>query len=179
MALLEAQTQKSEDGFSPMVIEGWTFTEKKAAGSTILEACHNMTSPKPIPLGSYRGFELELFFETFTKEYRITMKGALSHTVSLGNDIFGNIQRMDNLLGSFAELMQNAEAQLENVRVQLVNAKHDVELPFPQEEELRTKSARLGELNIALNMDRRESEIVDSEQEEEEPEGRSAKERAR
>ena len=175
MALLEAQTRKSEDGFSPMVVEGQTFTEKKAAGSAILEACHNMTSPKPIPLGSYRGFELELFFETFTKEYRITMKGALSHTVSLGNDIFGNIQRMDNLLGSFEDLMHNAEAQLQNVRVQLENAKHDVGLPFPQEEELRTKSARLDELNISLNMDRPENEILDSDREENEPDGRSTK----
>ena len=175
MALLEAQTQKSEDGFSPMVVEGQTFTEKKAAGSAILEACHNMTSPKPIPLGIYRGFELELFFETFTKEYRITMKGALSHTVSLGNDIFGNIQRMDNLLGSFEDLMHNAEAQLQNVRVQLENAKHDVGLPFPQEEELRTKSARLDELNISLNMDRPENEILDSDREENEPDGRSTK----
>ncbi len=134
-----------------------------------------MASPDAIPLGQYRGFELELFFETFSKEYRLTMKGALSHTVSLGTDVFGNIQRMDNTLGSFEDLMHNAEAQLQNVRVQLENAKHDVELPFPQEEELRIKSARLDELNISLNMDRPENEILDSDREEDEPDGRSTK----
>ena len=175
MDRLKENTLPNEDGFSPMVIEGQTYTEKKAAGSAILEACHNMASPDAIPLGQYRGFELELYFETFSKEYRLTMKGALSHTVSLGTDVFGNVQRMDNMLGSFEDLMHNAEAQLQNVRVQLENAKHDVELPFPQEEELRTKSARLDELNISLNMDRPENEILDSDREEDEPDGRSTK----
>lgn len=107
------------------------------------------------------------------------MKGALSHTVSLGTDIFGNIQRMDNVLGSFEDQMHNAEAQLDNVRVQLANAKHDVELPFPQEEELRKKQARLDELNISLNMDKRENEIIDGDREEDEPDGRSTKSRER
>ncbi len=161
------------------VLKGQTYTEKKAAGSAILEACHNMASPDPIPLGSYRGFEMELFFETFSKEYRVSLKGALSHTVSLGTDIYGNIQRMDNVLGSFEDLMHNAEAQLENVRVQLANAKHDVELPFPQEEELKTKMARLDELNISLNMDKQENVIIDSGREEDEPDGRSTKARER
>ena len=169
MKRLEEDTQPNEDGFSPMVIEGVTFDEKKAAGSALLEACHNMASPDTISLGSYRGFEMELFFETFTKEYRLTLKGALSHTVSLGNDLFGNIQRVDNVLGSFEELMNNAKAQLDNVHVQLENAKHDVELPFPQEAELKAKTARLDELNITLNMDRRENEIVDSDRDEDEP----------
>ena len=175
MDRLKENTQPNEDGFSPMVIEDQTYTEKKAAGSAILEACHNMANPDAIPLGQYRGFELELYFETFSKEYRLTMKGALSHTVSLGTDIFGNIQRMDNMLGSFEDLMHNAEAQLQNVRVQLENAKHDVELPFSQEEELRTKSARLDELNISLNMDRPENEILDSDREEDEPDDRNTK----
>ena len=177
MDRLKENTHPNDDGFSPMVIEGQVFTEKKAAGSAILEACHNMTSPDPIPLGQYRGFEMELFFETFSKEYRLTMKGALSHTVSLGTDIFGNIQRMDNVLAGFEEMMHNAEAQLANVHVQLENAKHDVDLPFPQEDELKTKMARLDELNITLNMDRPENEIVDSDREEEDISGgRSTKE---
>ncbi len=176
MDRLKENTRPNEDGFSPMVVEGRSYAEKKAAGSAILEACHNMRSPDPIPLGSYRGFEMELFFETFSKEYRISLKGALSHTVSLGTDVYGNIQRMDNVLGSFEDLMHNAEAQLENIRVQLANAKKDVELPFPQEEELKTKQARLDELNISLNMDKRENEIIDSDREEEdEPDSRSTK----
>ena len=168
MDRLRENTVPNQDGFSPMVVDGTTYTEKKAAGSAILEVCHNMASPDPIPLGHYRGFEMELCFETFSKEYRITLKGTLSHTVSLGADIYGNIQRIDNVLGSYEDLMHNTAAQLENVKVQLANARNDVELPFPQEEELRIKMARLDELNISLNMDKRENEILDSDREEDE-----------
>ena len=167
MDRLKENTQPNEDGFSPMVIEDQTYTEKKAAGSAILEACYNMASPDAIPLGQYRGFELELYFETFSKEYRLTMKGALSHTVSLGTDIFGNIQRMDNLLEGFEDQMHNAEAKMENVRVQLENAKAELDKPFAHEEELKTKSARLAELNAMLDMDKQENEIVDNDREDE------------
>ena len=159
---LEANTHPNEDGFSPMVIEGTTYTEKKAAGSAILAACQNMTSPDAIPLGTYRGFAMELYFESFSKEYRITLQHDLTHTVSLGDSIIGNIQRIDNVLSDFANQRQRCEEQLENTRSQLETAKVEAAKPFPQEEELRTKSARLDELNIELNMDRNESEILDA-----------------
>ena len=169
MNRLKENTHPNEDGFSPMEVEGTVYTDKKAAGSAILAACKAMTSPDPVPLGQYRGFAMELSFESFTKEFRITLKGTLTHTTGLGTDIFGNILRLDNLLGGMEERLIACREQLENVNVQLANAKQEVEKPFPQEDELKTKSARLDELNILLNMDKRESEIVDGEPGEDAP----------
>ncbi len=178
---LQAHTTPNEDGFSPMEVEGVLYTEKKAAGAAILAACHAMTSPDAIPLGTYRGFSMELFFDSFGRQYKITLKNQLHHTVALGTDIFGNILRLDNLLEGMGEQLIACREQLENTRVQLANAKVEVERPFPQEEELRTKSARLDELNILLNMDKPDNEIVDGEISEEEPapSGRSTKDRER
>ncbi|MBR0230740.1 MAG: N-6 DNA methylase [Clostridia bacterium] len=158
-------THPNEDGFSPMVIQGETFTDKKAAGSEILAVCKTMTNPEPIVLGSYRGFEMELFFDTFSREYKITLKNELRHTTALGTDIFGNIQRLDNLIASFPEKQQGCENQLENEKVQLENAKAELDKPFAHEEELKTKSARLAELNAMLDMDKQDNEIVDNDRE--------------
>ena len=166
MERLAENTKPNTDGFSPMIVEGITFTEKKAAGSAILEACQNMTSPAAVPIGRYRGFAMELSYDTLTRNYKISMIGSLTHTTALGADIFGNIQRMDNLLEGFEDQMHNTEAKLENVKVELENAKAEVEKPFPQEEELRQKTERLNELNIKLNMDKRENEIVDGDRDE-------------
>ena len=116
----------------------------------------------------------ELSFDTFSREYKITLIHQLRHTVTLGTDIFGNIQRLDNTLSAFEERMAACVEQLENTRVQLENAKAEVQKPFPQEEELKTKSARLNELNAMLNFDKRENEIVDGERGEEEPQKSSA-----
>ena len=168
MERLAENTKPNTDGFSPMIVEGITFTEKKAAGSAILEACQNMTSPAAVPVGRYRGFAMELSFDTLTRNYKVALIGSLTHTAVLGTDIFGNIQRMDNLLDGFEDQMHNTEAQLENVKVQLENAKAEVEKPFPQEEELQQKTARLNELNIKLNMDKRENEIIDGDRDEDE-----------
>lgn len=169
MDRLKENTHPNEDGFSPMEVEGVVYTDKKAAGSAILAACQAMTSPNPVHLGQYRGFDMELSFESFTKEYQIALRGELNHKTSLGTDIFGNILRLDNLLGGMQERQIYYQEQLENVNVQLANAKQEVEKPFPKEEELRTKSARLDELNILLNMDKRDSEIVDGEPDEDAP----------
>ena len=171
-------TEPNEDGFSPMIMPGGTVREKKAAGDAILGLCKSMTSPDPIPIGQYRGFDMELSFDTFSREYKITLIHQLRHTVTLGTDIFGNIQRLDNTLGVFEERMAACVEQLENTRVQLENAKAEVQKPFPQEEELKTKSARLNELNAMLNLDKRENEIVDGERGEEEP-SRSSDDRER
>ena len=165
----ETQTLPNEDGFSPMEVEETTYIEKKAAGSALLAAAHNMTSPDAIPIGTYRGFAMILSFDTFAKEYRLNLKGQLSHTVPLGADLFGNIQRIDNMLAGLESDLQQCEAQLDNAQVQLTNAKTAVDKPFPQEDELKTKLARLDELNILLNLDKRENEIVDSEPDEGEP----------
>ena len=171
-------TEPNEDGFSPMIMPGGTVREKKAAGDAILGLCKSMTSPAPIPIGQYRGFDMELSFDTFSREYKITLIHQLRHTVTLGTDIFGNIQRLDNALSSFEERMAACVEQLENTRVQLENAKIEVQKPFPQEEELKTKSARLNELNALLNLDNAENEIVDGERTDEEP-SRSGDDRER
>ena len=167
--LREAQTMPNEDGFSSMEVEGTAYIEKKAAGSALLAAAHNMTSPDAIPIGMYRGFAMVLSFDTFAKEYQLNLKGQLSHPISLGTDLFGNIQRIDNMLAGLESDLRQCEAQLDNARVQLSNAKAAVDKPFPQEDELKTKLARLDELNILLNLDKRENEIVDGEPDEGEP----------
>ena len=167
-------TEPNEDGFSPMFMPGGTVREKKAAGDAILGLCKTMTSPEPISIGQYRGFDMELSFDTFSREYKITLIHQLRHTVTLGTDIFGNIQRLDNTLSAFEERMAACAEQLENTRVQLGNAKAEVQKPFPQEEELVAKTARLNELNALLNLDKTENEIVDGERGEEEPQRTSS-----
>ena len=168
IAQVKAHTHPNEDGFSPMVIENVCHSSKKAAGSAILEVCHNMTSPDPIPLGRYRGFDMKLNFDSMKREFIITLQGELSYPVALGTDVFGNIQRLDNAIDTFPERLQICRSQLENVHQQLEAAKAEVQVPFPKEEELKTKSARLEELNILLNLDKKENEIVDGEISEEE-----------
>ncbi|MBM6977391.1 helicase-related protein, partial [Intestinimonas butyriciproducens] len=164
-AYLVAHTCPDADGFSPMTIEGKTYATKKAAGSAILEACHAMTSPDPIPLGEYRGFAMVLCFDPISREYKVTLSHKMSYTVSLGGDLHGNITRMDNALAGI-EAQQAASAELlANAKAQLATAQEQVSRPFPQEEELKTKSARLDELNIALNLDKRDDENLDDAEE--------------
>lgn len=175
---LKRSSEPNEDGFSPMYMPGGVVRDKKDAGDAILGLCKSMTTPDPISIGRYRGFDMELSFDTFSREYKITLIHQLRHTVTLGTDIFGNIQRLDNALGAFEERMAACVEQLENTHVQLENAKVEVQKPFPQEEELKTKTERLNELNALLNLDKKENEIVDGERGEEEPQ-RSSDERER
>ena len=175
---LKRNTEPNEDGFSPMYMPGGVVRDKKDAGDAILGLCKSMTTPDPISIGQYRGFDMELSFDTFSREYKITLIHQLRHTVTLGTDIFGNIQRLDNTLGAFEERMAACVEQLENTHVQLENAKVEVQKPFPQEEELKSKTERLNELNALLNLDKKENEIVDGERGEEEPQ-RSSDERER
>ena len=166
MALLKGSTQLNAEGFSPMVIEGHTFTEKKAAGTALLDACNALTGTDPVPLGSYRGFQLALRFDSFEQVFKISMQGTLTYKVGLGTDVFGNIQRMDNLLESMPTRQLDYKEKLKNLEIQVENAKQEIAKPFPREEELKEKSARLDQLNILLNMDKRENEIVDGVQDE-------------
>ncbi|WP_369522159.1 helicase-related protein [Dysosmobacter welbionis] len=165
---LKENTHPNKDGFSPMEVEGTVYTDKKAAGSAILAACKAMTSPEPVPLGQYRGFAMDLSFDSFKREFQITLKGTTHLTAPIGSDIFGNILRLDHLLDGMEDRMRACKEQLENTKLQLENAKLEVDKPFPQEEELKTKSARLDELNILLNLDKRENEIVDGDRDEQE-----------
>ena len=163
---VKENTFPNADNFSKMVIEDVSYDEKKSAGSAILEACKAMTSPDPKPIGSYRGFAMELSFDSFSKEYVLTLVGSLRHSTPLGADIFGNITRLDNLIASFPERLSACEERLADTKTQLENAKAEVERPFPQEQELSEKTARLAELNALLDMDHTENEIVGNELEE-------------
>ena len=159
-----------DDSFIGMTVKGVFYSEKADAGNAILDACQAMTSPNPVPLGEYRGFQTELSFDTFAKEYKVKLKGELGYSVSLGTDTFGNITRLDNALEGLPKRLEMNEQELDNVKTQYETAKVDVEKPFNQEEELKTKTARLNELNALLNVDKRENEIVGGEPDEgEEP----------
>jgi len=160
IATVKAHTAPNEDGFSPMTLAGKVYTEKKAAGAELLLLCQNMLTPEPTQVGSYRSLTLELSFDSFSQEYRLTMVGQLRHVVTLGTDVFGNIQRMDNLLETLPVKEQTCREKLSDLHNQLKTAKVEVLKPFPREDELKTKLARLEELNALLNMDKREPEVV-------------------
>ena len=156
----------TDDRFVGMEVKGVFYSEKADAGKAIIEACKQMNSPDPIPLGKYRGFETELLFNTAERNYEVRLKGATSRNVPLGDDACGNIIRLDNGIERFAESLSLAENDLENTKNQLETAKKEVQKPFIGEEELKTKLARLDELNILLNMDKRDNEIVGGEPDE-------------
>ena len=133
------------------------------AGAALLTMCQNMLSPEATQVGFYRGLTLELSFDSFAQEYRLTMIGQLRHTVTLGTDVFGNLQRMDNALEGLPIKEQACREQLSNLQTQLETAKAEVQKPFPHEEELTTKTERLEELNALLNMDNKAPEPVQKE----------------
>lgn len=166
IATVKENTHPNGDGFSPLTLAGVTHADKKEAGAALLTMCQTMLSPEATQIGSYRGLTLELAFDTFAREYRLTMIGQLRHTVTLGTDVFGNLQRMDNALEGLPIKEQTCREQLSNLQTQLETAKVEVQKPFPREAELNTKTARLEELNSLLNLDHKEPEIVDAEPDE-------------
>ena len=158
----------TDDHFVGMEVNGVFYSEKAEAGKAIIEACKLMSSPEPIYLGKYRGFDMELSFDTLERTYMIKIKGSTSRNVFLGEDSYGNITRIDNGVEKFSEALSFAENELANTKAQFETAKTEVEKPFAQDEELKTKLARLDELNILLNMDKTENEIVGGEPDESE-----------
>ena len=163
IATVKENTHPNGDGFSPLTLAGVTHADKKEAGAALLTMCQTMLSPEATQIGSYRGLILELSFDTFAREYRLTMIGQLRHTVTLGTDVFGNLQRMDNALEGLPIKEQACREQLANLQTQLETAKAEVQKPFPREAELNTKTARLEELNTLLNMDNKAPEPVQEE----------------
>ena len=153
--------------FPGMTVKGISYTEKPKAGAAILEACKAMTSPEPQKLGSYMEFSMLFSFDSFGKEYKVSLEGAISHTITLGTDALGTITRLNNALAEIPKKLEYCREQLKTLHQQMETAKKEVEIPFEQEQELQTKSARLAELNVLLNMDKHENEIVDSEPDEE------------
>lgn len=142
-----------KDGFSGMEVKGDALTDKDNAGAALLEALKEVKNMEPVPIGSYRGFQMSLTLEDFGREYVLTLKGQMSHRVSLGKDARGNLTRIDNVLAAMPERLQSVRDKLDSLYVQVEQAKAELGKPFPQEEELRQKSARLAELNAELNID--------------------------
>ena len=166
-AQLAAAHPQGKEEFCGMVIKGVTYDEKKTAGERLVLACSELPNAEEKVIGSYRGFELSLRFDAFRTEYQALLKGQRKYTVPLGSDPLGNIIRLDNSLNSFPERITAAENELTTLHQQQAAAQIEVDKPFPQEEELAEKSARLAELNAQLDVDEKSHE---PEQNEEEPE---------
>lgn len=149
-----------------MMVSGVSYSEKAEAGQAIINACKSMNSPDAIPLGEYRGFQMELYFDTVQRNYVVKLKGETSRDVPLGDDAHGNIVRIDNGIERFEEALADTKNSLENTEKQFETAKQEIEKPFAKEDELRAKTARLDELNILFNMDKKENEIVGGEPDE-------------
>nr|WP_199767831.1 helicase-related protein [Paenibacillus polymyxa] len=181
VVLFKEATQKygDESPFLGMVIKGNTYTERAAAGAALLEACKKMTSPEPHEIGDYLGFSLWLSFDSLQKEYKAMLRGMLGHTVSLGADGGGNITRLNNALSDLPSKLQYARQQLTTLYQQVEVAKEQVAAPFEKEQELQGKSERLAELNILLNMDKKENEGIDASPDEQQESTRRSPHRER
>lgn len=156
---ITAETKPNKDGFSSMVIEGITFAEKEGAGKALLEACKNVTVGDPVKIGSYRGLDLHLTFNSLTKEFECTLKGDLSYKATLGTDVFGNIPRLNNVIDEQPKRLASGKNQLDNLTQQMETARVEVEKPFAYASELEEKEARLTFLNAQLDMGDKQSEL--------------------
>ena len=161
ISLAKEHPKPLDDTFVGIEVKGVSYSEKAEGGQKIIDACKEMTSPDPIPLGKYRGFDLELSFDTFEKAYQVKIKGSLSRSVSLGTDAIGNITRIDNAIEKIPERLEAKSRELSTLEQQFATAKAEVEKPFDKEEELTEKTNRLNVLNGLLNVDKRENELVD------------------
>ena len=166
-AQLAAAHPQGKEEFCGMTIKGVTYDEKKTAGERLVLACSELPNAEEKVIGSYRGFELSLRFDTYRSEYQALLKGQRKYTVPLGTDPLGNIIRLDNALNSFPERINSAENELATLHQQQAAAQIEVEKPFPQEEELAEKSARLAELNAQLDVDEKSHEPEQDEEEQE------------
>ena len=150
-----AEHPHPEDGFAGMEVRGDTLTDKENAGAALLDACKEVKGTDPVPVGSYRGFAMSVSFDAFRQEYMLLLKGQMTHRATLGTDPRGNLTRIDNALSQMPQRLEAVKNQLDNLYQQQAAAKAEVGKPFPQEQELRDKSARLAELDVLLNMDSR------------------------
>ena len=161
ISLAKEHPKPLDDTFVGIEVKGVSYSEKAEGGQKIIDACKEMTSPDPVPLGKYRGFDLELSFDTFEKVYQVKIKGSLSRSVSLGTDTIGNITRIDNAIEKIPERLEAKSRELSTLEQQFATAKAEVEKPFDKEKELTEKTNRLNVLNGLLNVDKRENELVD------------------
>ncbi len=166
LEIAKAHPKEVDGKFAGMVIDGYSYTEKAEAGQVIIEACKAKTTSEPTPLGEYRGFKMELEFDTFERAYAVKLKGHFTHSVTLGTDVYGNITRIDNAVDNIETRLHKAEEQMENTKAQLETAKVEVEKPFAQEDELKQKMTRLTKLNALLDMDKGDTPVVGGEPDE-------------
>ena len=165
-----AEHPHPQDGFAGMTVRGDVLTDKENAGAALVDAMKEVKGLEPVPVGSYRGFQMSLTLEDFGKQYVLTLKGKMSHRVDLGKDPRGNLIRIDNALAGMETRLARVQEKLDSLYAQMETAKAELGKPFPQEQELKEKSARLAQLNIELNIDDRTpmeamAEIADSEPE--------------
>ncbi len=174
---LKKNTKLNNENFLPMIINGVTYTEKAKAGQAILDMCANKKNADLEHIGNYRGFNLELEYYSGNKEFVVIIKNEYQYYTALGNDVYGNIQRIDNCLDKIVEELDSTKAQLENEKLQLKNAEIEAQKEFPKELELQEKQKRLDELNIKLNLNEKDKEFFDDDIEECRNKEKSEKER--
>ena len=167
VAQVQGHTPPDRATFPPMQINGMMYHEKKEAGQALVEACKAMKSPDGVPLGAYRGLSMELSYNSFSKNFVVTLKGKKMYHVALGTDIFGNITRIDNEIEKLPDRLEQCREHLKTLRGQLETAKVEAKKEFSKEKELSEKVARLGELNALLDIDKKERVLLD----EDAPEG--------
>ena len=161
LATAQEHPKPTDDRFVGIEVKGAFYSEKAEGGQKIIDACQQMNSPDPISLGTYRGFELELSFDTMERIYKVKIKGAASRTIPLGTDPAGNITRIDNAVEKISEHLETVKAELEGLEKQFEVAKEEVKKPFAKEQELKEKTDRLNVLNGLLNVDKRDNELAD------------------
>ena len=163
---VEKNTPTNEEKFLSMTIKEKTYYDKLEAGNVLLEQINSIFSTTPKEIGEYRGFKIEVWYDTFFKQHKLNVKNNLVHTIEMGQSASGNLTRIDNVLNTFEIKLDRHIKELENNKVQLEKGKEEIKRPFPQEEELKEKSKRLEDLNILLNLNEKTNEIIDDKDEE-------------
>jgi len=174
-ALAEQHKPQGEDKFCPMTLKGVTYTEKADAGEMLLAVCKENPLSNPVEIGSYRGFKMEVYYDSFNTHYCLNLCGKAKHKVDLGSDVLGNLTRIENEIGKIPSRLEAAKTRKAETLEQLANAKTEVLKPFAFEDELKEKTDRLNALNIELNLDEKDTPVMDTEpeQENEQPEKRT------
>ena len=159
---LQENTIPNAEGFSPMIIKDIKYTDKEQAGKAILKACSEKQSKENEYLGEYRGFTLELGFDPIAREFTLNIKNMTKSKIYLGNDVYGNIRRIDNSLSDFDSYIERDRAEIEDIKKQIEVAKIEVQKPFSRENELKEKMKELDKLNISLNINEKEKQVLDT-----------------
>ena len=163
---LKEQTKENEDKFSPMIIENITYDKKQEAGKQLLKECQLLKSNETKEVGNYRGFKLEIFYDSFSRNMKATLKSDFQYSIDLGTDTIGNITRLNNVLDNIETRIPEVKEVLENTKKQFETAKLEVQKEFPQEQELKEKQEKLNQINAELNIKDDDNEILADEKEE-------------